>query len=672
MHSSLTNNSLLKNPSIDIQIIVKIAILQRMNTEKQFAKTVKLTEIFSTKIWKDVCNNANSVDLMINWTEIFTSFSRCINLNKDCSNHPNTIVVPAPTGTGKTLAMEYYASQLDGDTGILIVTFLKDEATKIVENINRWADQDKAIAFHSDNRLTRTDLKNHQVLVITHKGLQIALDQQNRYGDENKIKHLYDYGTSGRRELIIIDEEMDHIISTELQINDVNALLGTLESYERLNSVSNNIKKDISSLKALMNVFKEAKEALEIPLGPNDPGVPDIGQPIHIQQIRESLLLGHTLALEATQKLLNTGEFYAAISTHNSNNNKVMINIIDSIASIMEADWAYYYIDHYGKSKIRTARSTRLKDMSCVVLDATASANNYYKLQSDVDMRNLSNKVRTYKNVTLHTSKDWRTGKAKMCTKENAYKYLQEVNNNNTFSNAKIALFTHQKLRGIIEDNYPDQINNISLGHFNALTGVNNYRDCNTLYIFGILHKPKPVYTDLHTLSVRGLDCFNDNQVVKDERTEMEYSLISCDIVQMINRVSCRRVIDAEGNCPDTKVYLTLPKNNALANIIISNIQIQMPGIVIKDDWEFNPSPANKPGPVSKYDDLVLDKLILSTDKIIPFSLIAKELEIKQGVQDTLRARLKANANIDPLIKNLIDNNIKFKKQGRSWVFIKD
>ena len=187
-----------------------------------------------------------------------------------------------------------------------------------------------------------------------------------------------------------------------------------------------------------------------------------------------------------------------------------------------------------------------------------------------------------------------------------------------------------------------------------------------------MLHKPDPVYTDLHALSARGLDCFNDDQTVKRERTEMEYSLISCDIVQMINRVSCRRVIDTEGNCPDTKVYLTLPKNNALANIIISNIQIQMPGIVIKDDWEFNPSPANKPGPVSKYDDLVLDKLILSTDKIIPFSLIAKELEIKQGVQDTLRARLKANANIDPLIKNLIDNNIKFKKQGRSWVFIKD
>ena len=644
-----------------------------MNTEK-ILKKIQLSEDFSKDIWEDLCGNVSSPHLRINWAEIFGAFETCIEINKDSTAATETLVMPALTGTGKTLATEYYASHLDGDTGVLIVTFLKDEVDSIVKNINRWADQDKAVAFHSDSRLTRSDLKDYQVLVITHKGLEMAIDQQNRYDDDRKLKHFYNYGT-GRRELIIIDEEMDHIISTELQINDVNALLGTLEAYGRLNSVSNDIKIDISNLKALMDVFKEAKEDLEIPLEPNDPGVPDIGQPIHIQQIRESLLLGHTLALEATQKLLNTGEFYTAMSTHNSNNNQAMINIIDSIASIMESEWAYYYIDHYGVSQIRTARSTRLKGMSCVVLDATASTNSYYKLQSDVAMRNLSNKVRTYKNVTLHTSKDWRTGKAKMCTKENAYKHLQEVNNNNTFSNTKIALFTHKKLRGLIEDNYPEQISNISLGHFNALTGVNKYRDCNTLYIFGMLHKPDPVYTDLHALSVRGSDCFNDDQVVKDERTEMEYSLMSCDIVQMINRVSCRKVIDTEGNCPDTEVYLTLPKNNALANIIISNIQIQMPGIVIKDDWEFNPSPANKPGPVSKYDDLVLDKLILSTDKVIPFSLIAKELKIKKSAKDTLRAKLKThantNTNTDPWIKNLIDNNIKFKKQGRGWVFTK-
>ena len=643
-----------------------------MNTEK-ILKKIRLSEDFSKDIWEDLCGNVSSPHLRMNWSEIFGTFDKCIDLNKDNKAITKTLVLPAPTGTGKTLAMGYYASQLKGDTGVLIVTFLRDEADSIVKSINEWSDQHKAEAFHSDNRLTRSDLKDYQVLVITHKGLEMAIDQQNRYDDNSKLKHFYNYGT-GKRELIIIDESIEDIVSTSLQINDANALLSVLESYKRLNNVSDGIKKDINSLKALMNVFKEAKEVLEIPLDSNDPGVPDIGQPIHIQQIRKSLLSNHSLILEDTQKLIKSGELYKAISTHNSNNNQAMINIIDSITSIMEADWAYYYIDHYGGSQIRTARSVSLKNMSCVVLDATANTNSYYKLQSNISMRRLSDKVRNYKNVTLHTSKGWNTGKKKICTKDNAYEYLQEVNNN-TFPGTKIALFTHKKLRGLIEDNYPEQISNISLGHFNALTGVNKYRDCNTLYIFGMLHKPDPVYTDLHALSVRGSDCFNDDQVVKDERTEMEYSLMSCDIVQMINRVSCRKVIDTEGNCPDTEVYLTLPKNNALANIIISNIQIQMPGIVIKDDWEFNPSPANKPGPVSKYDDLVLDKLILSTDKVIPFSLIAKELKIKKSAKDTLRAKLKThantNTNTDPWIKNLIDNNIKFKKQGRGWVFTK-
>jgi hypothetical protein len=641
-----------------------------MNTEK-ILKKIQLSEDFSKDIWEDLCGNVSSPHLRMNWAEIFGAFETCIEINKDSAAATETLVMPALTGTGKTLAMEYYASQLKGDTGVLIVTFLKDEVDKIEKHINQWSDKYKAVAFHSDSRLTRSDLKNHQVLVITHKGLQVAIDQQNRYDDDSKLKHFYNYGT-GRRELIIIDEELDHIISTELQINDVNALLGALEAYGRLNNVNNNIKKDISNLKALMNVFKEAKEVLEIPLEPNDPGVPDIGQPIHIQQIREALLLGHTLALEATQKLLNTGEFYTAMSTHNSNNNKAMINIIDNIASIMEADWAYYYIDHYGKSKIRTARSTSLQGMSCVVLDATASTNSYYKLQPDVDMRNLSNKVRTYKNVTLHTSKDWCTGKAKICTKENAYKYLQEVNNNNTFSDTKIALFTHKKLRELIEDNYSDQINNISLGHFNALTGVNNYRACNTLYIFGMLHKPDPVYTDLHALSVRGLDCFNNDQAVKDERTEMEYSLMACDIVQMINRISCRKVIDTEGNCPDTQVYLTLPKNRPLSNTIISTIKEQMPHFVIKEDCEFNPSPSKKSGSPSIYDELIIDKLLLSNDKVIPFSQIYEDLKIKIGVHDSLRARFNAKSHNDPFIISLNDHNIKIDKEGRFWKFFKE
>ena len=643
-----------------------------MNKQEQekYKARFKLSNNFSTEIWNGICNNTSSVDLEINWAEIFGTFTQCIDLNREKVTPAKTIVLPAPTGTGKTLAMSYYASKLEGDTGVLIVTFLKDEVDKIEKHINQWSDKDKAVAFHSDSRLTRSELKNHQVLVITHKGLQVAIDQQNRYDRDTKIKHLYDYG-NGKRQLVIIDEAIDDVISSELQISNLNSLLEVLESYKRVHGTSKEIKEDIGSLYALMNVFNEAKEAIEIPTDSNNP-VPRIGQPVQIQEIRESLLSGLSISLEATQRLVKGRELYKVSSTYNKNTSRELTKIIDNINSIMNTEWAYYYHNSYGQAQIRTARSTQLENMSCVVLDATASTNSYYALQSNLVMKNLSNKVRTYRNVCLHISKDWRVGQ-NLCTKENSYSFLQEVVDSATFSNTKTAIFTHKKLRDMIETNHSDdQLDKIQLGHFGNLTGVNDYSECDTLYVFGIPYKPPAMYTDLHALSDRGLECLSNDKEVADERLAIEHSLMASEIVQMINRISCRNVIDTEGNCPDTQVYLTLPKNKPLSNTIISTIKEQMPHIVIKEDWKFNPKPSKKPGPISKYDELIIDKLLLSNDKVILFSQIVKDLEIKKGVQDSLRTRFKDKNHNDPLITSLYDHNIKVHKKEGSWVFTKE
>jgi hypothetical protein len=180
------------------------------------------------------------------------------------------------------------------------------------------------------------------------------------------------------------------------------------------------------------------------------------------------------------------------------------------------------------------------------------------------------------------------------------------------------------------------------------------------------------MYTDLHALSSRGMACFDDTEEVKEERKSLEYTLMSSEVIQMINRVSCRRVIDEKGNCPDTEVYLTLPKKEPLSNTIINDIKEQMPGIVIKKDWGFLPKKSKKTGPKSKYEEPFIDYLINNDKNKIKFAEVASLMNLKDGVLDSLRKRLKAAAAANSFISLLNKSNIRFCKEGGSWVFIKE
>jgi hypothetical protein len=56
-------------------------------------------------------------------------------------------------------------------------------------------------------------------------------------------------------------------------------------------------------------------------------------------------------------------------------------------------------------------------------------------------------------------------------------------------------------------------------------------------------------------------------------------------IVQAINRVRCRRVIDGLGNCPVTDVFLLLPKDRT-GREVLEGIMKEMPGINVVD-WTY-------------------------------------------------------------------------------------
>ena len=70
-----------------------------------------------------------------------------------------------------------------------------------------------------------------------------------------------------------------------------------------------------------------------------------------------------------------------------------------------------------------------------------------------------------------------------------------------------------------------------------------------------------------------------------DIHREMQRRQLSVSIIQAINRVHCRRVIDAEGNCPPTDIFIVL-RDGDEGDAILDHIREEMPGIVVKK-WDF-------------------------------------------------------------------------------------
>lgn len=58
----------------------------------------------------------------------------------------------------------------------------------------------------------------------------------------------------------------------------------------------------------------------------------------------------------------------------------------------------------------------------------------------------------------------------------------------------------------------------------------------------------------------------------------MEQRQLSVSIIQAINRVRCRRVMDAQGRSPSADIYVVLPKDQT-GDAILHDIRLDMPGI---------------------------------------------------------------------------------------------
>ena len=517
------------------------------------------------------CLNDNLID---NWKQLCGA----LNGQQEEKNRQQWQVLQPATGTGKTQGIAVYCSLLT-DTqacGVLIVVRLIKQAEEVAGLINELAGSSIAKAKHTDNRLSEEEIAATQVLVITHKAYEIAL---NRYtgGGKQTFERLSAYGGSpdSKRGLIVIDECLDVVEQYQVDLDELDLALGAIP-YQIKNDPLYSA--DIAILNCLKDDLIKAAGTTETKIVHESPS-----------QLTSQFSLTD---LRAACRKVDWGA--KLCKTESNQDKRTGADRIDGTLEAAEAtlrQWNYYS----KKGDTHTLNTSLLvvpdEVQGAVVLDATASDNVIYKLFAGRYIRMPKPiKARSYKNVTLHITRVSGVGKGAMRKyKSSRTRVLMDYLTNTIDSNGKVFVCCHKDVEPIFTTYQPPF--ELHPGHWGAIDGLNIYQDCDTFVCFGLPYRDRTnaYNTFLAFKGVQPLGWFNDPSL----RSHGDYSDIvaaiaegqmASDVIQAINRIRVRRVIDTEGNCAKSEGYLLLPRGSN-GDRLLAAITRAMPDINIQD-WK--------------------------------------------------------------------------------------
>ena len=555
----------------------------------------KLAERFSTEVWEDY-GNTSSEALINLWTKLFESFNEVWlrNQSREIFDKKN-LVVPAPTGSGKTLCMRFYAAALADtqDKGMVIITKLISEAQEAAKQINEWSEsEDKvAVAYYSDSILTHNEgaLKDYPVLIITHENF--IRNHHSSSSNHSKYKQLMQF-KDGTRTCVVVDESIELIQHIGISKDLIDNTSKDIQMPYQNKSI-----KGLEDEYKLMSYLSSNYETLFFSQLPSNTIT-------HIDDAKKILIAKLEQELGVSEKeIVELLKFKKTIKSIRDKN-----SAIGDIKYLL-ADGLYLY---KSGTKIEYRTSTlEVPSQSMVVLDATANVNKAYSYYKDTEVINLP-RFKSYENVTIKTH----STKSGLGQDTLVGEILSEDKTNtqaiNIFfmSTENCAVFTFKDLKSDILEVLPD----LELDHYGNLTGVNNYKDKEHIIIYGMHYKPLSVYFD-EQYQALGLEAFSS--INKEKTKEIKYYGIAADIIQMINRGSCRGIIDGN-KAPPMTVDLPLPVNEPLRKIILSQITIEMPEVNIieaKDPLKVKYDDKKTKKAVGK-DTLFIDNIDISKDRI--------------------------------------------------------
>ena len=198
------------------------------------------------------------------------------------------------------------------------------------------------------------------------------------------------------------------------------------------------------------------------------------------------------------------------------------------------------------------------------MLDATAKQNFLWTLLgSRALLVPIPQGARSYGNVSLHIARSscgLGKGKMRVSGKVRIPRLLAELERQLS-PDRKVMLCLHKNVETIALTCRPD-FAAYSVAHWGAIEGKNDWADFDTAVILGLSYRGPVRLTNMF-FALQGLQ--NDGWLGEpswgsypDVRQEMERGHLAASIIHAINRVCCRRVIDAEGNCPSADIFIVL------------------------------------------------------------------------------------------------------------------
>jgi hypothetical protein len=522
--------------------------------------------------------NKSSPALRESWFEQGCAYGHQI-FNHDNDEAPdkrtNWVVLNPPTGAGKTEGLMLYCSMMAGlplheHPGVLIVTRTIKGADLVANRINELSGKSEyAISFHSENsaNIARDTLSDYSVLVITHAAYETALTHfRNERAFSQTWPAFYNWQKSGRR-LVIIDEAPSLLESTQVELDGLRRTLSMVPQSMRGQHAD-----EIKVISDLIEILEKqaAQDKCEECIVP--------------RYIAEN---GKVNMISLAQSMKNIA-FNEDLDGESSLDNKRLCKThkdrLMALQQVVIGDM--YYARVRGKHTLNSSHLIVPDGIKgAIILDATAVVNVMYELFDKVEMRSMPKGIRRYANVQLHVSRGQSVGKTYL--KENADAVLLPViaDLNERLTECDIFFATHIGIKTKVQS-APTKFKK-SVGTWGAIDGSNEWKDCDTAVIIGLPTKPDTWSANMvngfrgmqSTEWLRGPD--RPFKGHSDVRAALKIGDTITQVVQAINRIRCRKVIDAEGNCPEANVYLLLP-DGPWGKQILQGIINLMDGIVVK------------------------------------------------------------------------------------------
>ena len=512
-------------------------------------------------------------------------------------------VISAPTGSAKTESLITYCSILEEEYTVLIATNLIDEADNIVNKINKEVHEaydkvyeeylvdglsilpkndykPRAYSYHSkkddSEKLEIEDVAKFQIIVTTH-----SFYQQHFSGSDKWSILAED------RDLLVIDEALETMQEYSVRDESIGRAIRIFENIKKSHKFKNDeqFDKELKELKYALQLLENSEDGTKL-LYPDATAENGLALTLSNSIDKYKLLsqvLGQTDTKDKTIKnfirTINLNQILTGINDK-SNNDKLRQELNNTINSLnlMNKIGQVYTTTHQGHKSFHRVTDMMFKK-SLVCFDATAEVNDIYQLRAkyydDIYLVYKYPNVRDYSSVTLHSA----TFKTSKDAVDNDL--VSTVLGNVKFGEKTLIVTQKQNValfRSKMESSYSDKF--FDIAHWGALTGLNNWNDFDTCIIVGLLHKPKSYAQNRVIINTDSEErAFGDEQNHLND--SIESSIILAEIIQAMNRIRIRKIIDHKGSCLPADIYILLPIRHA--TVYKKQIAQQMPNLNFKD-----------------------------------------------------------------------------------------